>query len=57
MVECMKESNFYDIWVRNVGKDAERHSLAAQSIVRSLLCSLADKTKEMRKIIPVAAKR
>jgi len=47
----MKESSFHDIWVRNVGMDSERPSLAAQSIVQSFLCSLTDKTEERRKTI------
>lgn len=52
----MRESTFHDIWIRNVGKDPERPALAAQSIMQSFLCSLADKTEKKRKTILVTAK-
>lgn len=55
-VECMKESTFHDIWIRNVGKDPERPTMTAQSIMQSCLCALADKIENERKTILVTAK-
>lgn len=53
----MKVSPSHDTWVRNVGKDTEKPSLAAPSIMQSFLCSLTDKTEPMRKTILVTEKR